>query len=101
MEKVYIVKTCGNWDGEFEDTHVFKDEQVARDFFLQEVADQRHMYLENYTEGPDDFFFEDDTKFYGDSRLVIEKSHDCCEIFIDGEYCTYHCVISIQAHEVL
>lgn len=101
MEKVYMVKTCGNWDGEFEDIRIFKDEQVARDSFLKEVADQKEMYFENYTEGPDDFFFEDGEKFYGDSRLVIDEGTDCCEIFIDGEYATYHCIISIQAHDVL
>lgn len=101
MKKAYMVKTYGDWDGKFEDKYIFEDEQAARDFFLEEVADQKEMYLENYTEGPDDFFFEDGEKYYGDSRLVIDEGANCCEIFIDGEWCDHHCVVLFETLEII
>lgn len=101
MKKVYMVKTYGDWDGEFEDMYVFEDEQDARNFFISEVADQKDMYLENYTEGPDDFIVEDGEKIYGDSRLIIDEGPTYCEIFVEGEWSDHHCIIKLEALEVI
>ena len=90
MEKVYLVRCEGNWDGEFNDICAYKSKVDAVNAFAKLWAEQKEMYLENYTD-------EDGV----DSNLIIGEDSDTCkEIYLDGEYCMYHCTVSVQEYDV-
>lgn len=81
MRTVFMVRVKGYWDGEIEDIKLFESADEAREVFEKEWAEQKEQYQECYDEGD----------------LTIDTSNDTYrEIYQDGWYDAYHCVVSLD-----